>query len=288
MLWFLFALLTAVSTSLVGVVSKINILRNTDEYTIAFSLRFFSLVILIPLLFVVDIPLLGKEFWLAMLGSVGLNIIATLLYLRAIKSADLSLVIPLLAFTPLFLLVTSPLIIHETPSILGGMGVLLIVAGSYILNLKEKKDGFFAPFKVLLREKGPRLMLGVAFIWSITSALDKIWVIHSSPIVGLTIFNGISAIIFFFFLLFTSRVNWGQFRLNFKHLFPLGIFTALENIFQMIAISIGLVPYVISVKRTSVVMSAFWGHFLFKEPGFQQRIMGSVIMVGGVILIVLA
>ncbi|MCZ0904811.1 EamA family transporter, partial [Microcoleus sp. HI-ES] len=59
---------------------------------------------------------------------------------------------------------------------------MLIVSGSYLLNIKEKSKGYLAPFKALLDEPGPKLMLIVAFLWSITSNFDKIGVKNSYPI----------------------------------------------------------------------------------------------------------
>src|SRR3990167_6087725 len=181
MLWFIFSFLTAFFESLKDVFSKKS-LKNIDEYVVSWSLRFFALPFLVPLLFFIEIPSLGNKFWLALLIGGSLNVITTILYMKAIKHSDLSITVPMVTFTPLFLLLTSPLIVGEFPSFFGLIGVLLIVAGSYTLNIKQRHEGYLAPFKALLKEKGPKLMLLVAFIWSITSIIDKIGVQNSSPI----------------------------------------------------------------------------------------------------------
>lgn len=58
-------------------------------------------------------------------------------------------------------------------------------------------------------------------------------------------------------------------------LFPIGLFNALTSIFQMTAISLTLVVYVISIKRTSAIMSALFGHLIFKEKDIGERLMGG-------------
>jgi len=55
----------------------------------------------------------------------------------------------------------------------------------------------------------------------------------------------------------------------------------------MTAINMTLVAYVISIKRTSVIMSVFWGYLIFKEKGLKERLFGSFLMIIGVVLITL-
>jgi uncharacterized membrane protein len=47
------------------------------------------------------------------------------------------------------------------------------------------------------------------------------------------------------------------------------------------------VAYVISIKRTSVIISILFGYLIFKEKGIKERLLGAVIMVIGVLFITL-
>src|SRR5574341_93981 len=181
MVWFIYAVLTALFDSLKDVSSK-NCLKNTDEYIISWAFRFFALLFLIPLLPFIEIPPLDGQFWTLLFIAGSLDTVTTVLYMKAIRYSDLSITAPMITFTPLFLLITSPLIVGEFPNFIGLTGVCLIVAGSYLLNIKERNNGYLAPFRKLLKEKGPKLMLIVALIWSITSNFDKIGVQKSSPV----------------------------------------------------------------------------------------------------------
>jgi uncharacterized membrane protein len=284
MTWVAFAILTAVFRSLTDVAGKSS-MKNMDEYIVAWSLFLFALPFFGILLFFTDIPEIGENFWVALLVGGSLNVFTNLIYMRAIKLSDLSITIPLITFTPLFMLVTSPIIVGEFPNIYGIIGILLIVTGSYILNFKEKKKGYFAPFKALLKEKGPRLMLLVAFIWSITANFDKIGIESSSAFFWPVAVNAFITIGFIPVVLTKSRNKTQQIKKNYKALIPVGFFHGIMIVVQMIAVSMTLVAYVISIKRTSAILSVVFGSLLFKEEGLKERLLGSAIMILGVVLI---
>ncbi|MCI0698202.1 DMT family transporter [candidate division KSB1 bacterium] len=284
MTWFVLSLLTALCESLKDVFSKRG-LEDIDEYVIAWSLRFFAVLFLLPILFFVKLPTLTKDFWLALFLGGGLNAICTILYMKAIKQAALSLTVPLVAFTPLFLLLTSPFMIGEFPDLSGIGGILLIVIGSYVLNFSAKPRGYLAPFRALFKESGPRLMLLVAFLWSITANCDKIGIRNSSPLFWSIAATTFMSLVLVPIMLYKSPRAIKQLPAVFKKLVPIGFFCALTVIFQMLAVSLTLVAYVIAIKRTSTVMSVLWGFLIFKEAGFKEHLQGAGIMVAGVLLI---
>ncbi|MCK5332414.1 EamA family transporter [Candidatus Parcubacteria bacterium] len=287
MLWMIFAFLTAISNSFKGVYGKKSS-KTVDVYVVSWFLRFFGVVFLLPFFYFFEIPTLGDDYWMALLIGGSLNAITTVLFIKALKISDISIVSPIATFTPLFLLVTSPLIVNEFPTTIGFIGVLFIILGSYFLNINEIKNGYLEPFKTLLKEKGASLMFIVAFIWSITSNIDKIGVQNSSSVFWVFSVNLFVAILIFpIFLLKVSNQKANILK-NINNLIILGLLTMLTLIFQMIAITLTLVIYVIAIKRTSAIFSVFWGYYFFKEKNFKNRLFGSLIMVLGVIFIILS
>lgn len=286
MTWVLFAFLTAFFESAKDVFGKKG-LQRSDEYVVAWAWRFFAIPFLLPPLLLTGIPALDREFFLALAVSGGLNLATSVLYLRALRLSDLSVTVPMVTFTPLFLLLTSPLLLGESPNALGMTGVLLIVLGSYLLNLRQRSRGYLAPFKALLREPGPRLMLLVALIWSITANVDKIGLQHSSPMFYGFALNAFLAIGLFPLALRRMRGNRLALQANFGNLLAIGACGGLTIACQMYALSLAIVPYVIAIKRTSSIMSVLWGALLFREAGLRERLTGTVVMVAGVALIVL-
>lgn len=291
---YVYAVLSALFEALRNVSGKLG-LKDMDEYLVTWAFGFFALPFLVfPYLFM-SIPSLGNQYWIALLSDGTLNVIATILQLKAIKNSDLSLTIPLLSFTPLFLLIMSPIILGQYPTLLGIIGVILIVIGSYVLNIKRRiltterrNSDYLDPFKAMVEKKGPKLMLIAAFMLSITSSIDKIGVLNSSPLfwaVSVHLFTSVTLAP----VLIQEFRNHKKFTgMDIRLLFAVGFFSALAIVTQFIAITMLLVPYVIAIKRTSAIMSVLLGYLIFKEKGVKGRLLGSVIMVLGVVFIAMS
>ena len=187
-MWLPLILVTAFFISLQDVFGK-KIIDRVDPCVVAWGWFFFSLPLLAVCLIFDGIPPLGPLFWRSVAISTVLLTFASIFYFKAIKYSDLSIAVPMLAFTPLFLLVTSPIILGEFPDLLGVVGILLIVAGSYVLHLKEYRKNLWEPFECLIREKGVRYMLMVEIFFSISGNLDKVGVVHSSAFMWLFTLN---------------------------------------------------------------------------------------------------
>lgn len=294
MIWLVLSILTAFFESLKDVFSKQS-LKALDEYVVVLFSQAFSVLFLLPALWLTGIPSIGPDFWKALLIGGTLNVVSFTLYVKAIKLTDLSLVVPLVTLTPLFLLVTSPLIVHEWPTLADGVGVVLLVVGSYILNLQgnARSHGsmdYWAPFCAMLTNPGSRLMLLVALLWSVTSAFDKVGVQNSSPFFWcVSLFSFIASGILPIVLL-RSRLSVQTFQKILPqtgNLSRIGLAFAIAVGCQMLAVSLVPVTQVIAVKRMSALMSVLWGHYLFGETGLRERLLGASIMVGGVVIMTL-
>ena len=286
MLWVFYSLLSAFSLATADTLSKKS-LERADEYTISWIRFLFSLPFLLLALLFIRIPQLDKTFWLSILMLLPLEISATVLYIKAIKVSPLSLTIPFLSFTPLFLILTSFLILGEKPSPAGIIGIILIVLGAYALNINSMNSslrGLLEPLRALLKEKGSIYMIIVAFIYSITSSLGKLAIIHSGPVFFGVIYYIILALAFTPITLFKSRGNL-RLRGNILDYGIIGFFIALMLIFHVSAIALTDVAYMISIKRTSLLFSVIYGRLIFKEAGFRERILGSIMMILGVAVI---
>ncbi|HQP10248.1 MAG TPA: DMT family transporter [Candidatus Omnitrophota bacterium] len=284
-MWLPLILITAFFISLQDVLGK-KVVGKVDPYVVAWSWFFFSLPLLGPSLWVAGVPPLGRQFWPVLGVATALMTVASIFYFLALKESDLSLAVPMQALTPLFLLITSPVMLGEFPGIFGGVGVIFIVLGAYILHFKERlTKGFWGPFKSLISERGSRYMLIVAVLYSVSGNLDKIGVIHSSPLMWIFSLDLAVTIVLGAVALKCTRNIGSQVREAWPLLLALGICSGLGLIFQMIAIRMTIIPYLIAVKRTSVIMTSLFGFFLFKEKELRERLIGAILMVLGVLII---
>lgn len=282
-MWLFLGLASGFFHALMSTVSKKSV-GKTDEYITSFAYACFAIPFFLLALFWLDWTGINSTFWFATLGTVVLNVIAIYFFMKALNLSELSLVVPLLTFTPLFLIFTSDIILGEFPSSLGIWGIVAIVCGAYVLNLKGTKK-LWDPFKSLLNDRGAQLMLAVAFIYSISSNFDKMAIQNSNPITFLVISRSLIAFIFLFFIKYKSKVGFGSIRSNFKILIPIGVLSAAALLTQMIALNLALVPYIISLKRTSAFFSVILGFIAFKERNVKPKLIGSALMILGVLLI---
>ena len=283
MTWLGLAILTAFFESLKDVFSKKS-LSFLDEYLVACAGMAIAAISLLPILYIVGIPKLGPNFWLALAIGGSLNVVAYTLYVKAIRLADLSLMSPLSTLTPLFLLITSPLIVQEVPTIYDAFGVFLIVIGSYVLNLNAAADGVFGPLRSIFKNKGTRMMVMVAFIWSITSTFDKVGVKNSSPIFWAIVLFGFIGLGILPLVILKSKNPIQGIRSHWRLLLAAGVANGIGVGCQMVAVGMVAVTQVIAVKRMSSLVSVGFGYFVFGEKGIRERLLGAGIMVAGVVV----
>ena len=295
--WFLLSFGSALFLATTDALSK-RALQSEDEYIMAWVRMGYALPFLLLLFPFVQFSYLDKTFWIAIVLCIPLEIVALLLYVKAIKISPLSSTIPFLALTPVFLIVTAYLVLGEKPDQSGLLGIFFVTLGAYLLNIGEWRNGWLEPLKALKREKGSFLMLIVAFIYSITTTLGKKAVLHSSPVEFAIIYTFLLSLILF--LIVWIRSGRGSFQRKGVWKYPLmgaptmsrnglfwliGFFYASMLACQYSAYALTQASYVISVKRLSLIISIIYGGIFFKEINIRERLLGGVVMLIGVILI---
>jgi drug/metabolite transporter (DMT)-like permease len=117
------------------------------------------------------------DFWLWIMAAVPLEMAAMLLYVKVIRDHPLSLTLPYLAFTPVFVILTGYLLLGERIDRTGTAGILLVVAGAWLLNQRHASfrdwRSWGTPLAAIVHEPGSRMMLGVALLYSLTATLGK-------------------------------------------------------------------------------------------------------------------
>jgi len=287
--WVLLSLISALTLATSDALTK-RALAHSNEYLVAWFRLLFSIPLLFVLLLFVPVPELDYAFYKAFILALPLEIIAIVLYIKALRISPLSLTLPFLSLTPVFLILVSYVILGEKVSFQGGIGIILIAAGSYALNLHTIKGGIFEPFRAITKETGSVLMIIVAMIYSITSSLGKMAIEHSSPMFfGFTYFMAVT-IFFSPFALKMGRPDLKSFisERRFKALLLPGLFFSVMIASHMTAVSLAKVAYMISIKRTSLIIGVIYGYLFFKEKNIRERLSGATLMFIGFVMIVTA
>jgi len=284
-MWVIYAVLNPFIDASRNVFSKKASL-NVDSLVVSWINNFVPFLLYLPVIFFIELKF-NQQFFISVLISGSVNTVATILYYRAISKGDISVVVPMLSFTPLFLLVISPIIVGEFPTSKGLIGIILIVIGSYLLNVNLKEKGILFPLKTLMKNKATRYMLIVAFIWSISANFDKKGIEASSILQYILFVNLFVTIGTTIFIISKRKFSLQSVWLERKNLFFVGALTSMGYLVHMTALSMTLVAYVIALKRTSGMITVVLGYLILKEQRIKERLLGSTIMFIGVLFIVL-
>lgn len=288
MSWLILSLVSAFCISIRQVQEKRLLGEGFDPHFLLWLASLCTVLILSPFAYFSEAPQFGARFWLTLAVSSLANTLATLLGLRALNYSDISKTVPMLAFTPAFLLLTGHFILGEFPERQGVLGVLLIVSGAYLLNVDDFRKSWFAPIAALFREKGPPLMLLAAFMLSICASADKIGTRFSSPwfwgwATQLCILLMLTPVI----LRKQAYLINGRFGDHYKRLLAIGFLAAISVVTGLYAITLSLVTYMIAIKRSSMLMTVAMGHYFLQEQGVRERLLGTATILVGIVLIAL-
>jgi drug/metabolite transporter (DMT)-like permease len=237
-------------------------------------------------------------FWCWVLLLLPLEIMAMLFYMHAIRDYPLSLTVPYLALTPVFVICIAFVLLDEHLSWLGIAGIMTAVVGTWLL------DARFSMTKLLHwpQTRGSQLMVLVAFIYALTATLGKVALQYITPILfGALYFMllGITAACLTLVLWLVDYWRYPSDHMKqFRHLLairdlwrrPVPVFgVALLNAVMVqthfMALQHAEVAYMIAIKRTSLLFGIGYGWLIFREAHIRQRLGAGVVIILGVVLI---
>lgn len=303
MLWFPLALLGAISQASYSLSVKL-FLRWLSPFFLAGYSYLAASLILFTMIFFSGIPPLAPGLLPAAAATVTINTVATILLYRALATTDLSLCVPILAFTPVFLILTSFIILGEVPSPAGTAGIFLVAAGAFLLTRKSDQGrpaSLVTSFLTFRHDRGVRSMLLVAFLYSLSVNYDKEVVTHSSPLFGSALILFLLAMVFLLIAVSTRKMCIfpaqdtvrpdpvppappPPYPLSFMY-GAVGMILVVEALSINTAYTMAIVPYVITIKRLSIFFSVLFGGFLLHEQHIRGRMFGALVMIAGAMVI---
>jgi len=289
-MWFYYALFFAIWSSVATFIIK-DLTKKISPLPLLYATFIFSIpCTFILLLFVGGIPKVTPNFYLYMGISAILDTVAFVISFLAISQSAISILSPISSFSPVFTTIIAAVTIHEVPSPIKFVGILLIVFGAYLLNILDIKQGIMAPFKRLFLNRGVLLFLLSNFIWSITPIFQKKAIFETSPQIPLfASFFGIVLVFLFLtpFALKKAIKYEKEIRANAKWLVVNGIGGAFAQAAAFAAFSLVFVGYATAVFRLSTLFIIIIGGVFLKEERIKERLLGGTVMLFGTVLIAL-
>jgi len=280
--WIVPAVLCAVFFGSQGIyVRYLHLKKISNPFLIFFAFFAFSLPVLIIPVLIKGIRIESGFFIPAIFAAVG-NVIGFYSYVKALEFSDASLVLPILATSPLFTIPVSIFLLGEVPSGRAFLSIILIICGCYILT---SGDRILEPIKKFKEEKGVRFAFLTVFVWAFVANIDKVALNHSDiysyPFLASSLITIISLpLVYRYFKEINSK--------NFLALLGCGVLDAGVFLTHVWALALTKVAYLISVKRSGVLIGVLGGIIFFKEKEPAKRILAAGIILAGNVLLYLS
>jgi uncharacterized membrane protein len=289
-MWFLFAILGAFGKSYSGFFRK----KLADSISASMFMWFSYLTVLIlltPFMFTRLYSVIGAltESPILLVGAAASIMIATLMNLEALKREELSYIAPLNAFVPIFTLIIAALFLNENPPFVGIFGILAIFIGAYTINLKPNRVRWYDPIKHLFTNTGALLSIGVAFGYAINTVLMK--AASNNGYDTYTIMFAITAI-GWLMLAYVPLLKQKELKATFKasrvYLAGATLSSFAGSFFHILAIAGTFASYAVSIRRFDSIISVILGWRYLKETNIRNKLIGSVFMAIGAIVMAIS
>lgn len=271
--------------------------RRTQEKKLIHQLHYLSLAFAIQLLGLPVVLLtallrhglyipahLGMRFWLpAIVVSAVTYPLNSYLYLKAVKTGELSKVLPIQSLWPIFSLIPAWITLHERPTGIAVFGVILTVLGVYSLGLKGRR--LHHPLQPFKEDRASLYMLLSVLTVTTAAIFEKVAVKASGP-TFYSLVSSLTCIVTLFCMMYVQKVNqFSEMKRLSRTLTSTGSLQATSYITYLLAISTGPIAYVSALRSTNILVGSVLGVTLHREALTKPKIISfCLILLGGITL----
>lgn len=265
-------------------------LAGVSAFRLSWANRFYSMLFLIGagVAWGCTVGTLDAVFWgsLAFCGFV--YVYATLWMRQSVKEDAISEIFPLLATQPLLVIPMAYVLLGELPGWIGTLGIVILVLGVYLLNMKPDQESVFAPVAELWHDPDDFRVILVVLLFALANPVAKMGVRRTSPLFWTIAVHVFQAL--YFTIWFSARSSSGTVVENV--LSPNAIWLAVAffsggTVFlKNLALDLTLVSYVAAIMQSSIFFTVLIGGILWQERDLQRRLTAcSLVVVGNVIIV---
>lgn len=203
---------------------------------------------------------------------------------------DLSLTYPLARSSPIFVPFLAFILIKEKLSLLGMLGIIVILIGVYLLHLKTLRLRWHLIALKNVRKKATIFALLTALFSAFYSINDKISVQYIHPFIFIYLTHVVMNIFFLPIILSKQiynkiKIEWNN---NSKSILVSGFLIILSYLLTLFAFKIEKVSYIVSLRQISIIFGVIFGVFILKEEYGRIRLIASIVMFIGCFLVAIA
>ncbi|MSN26960.1 MAG: EamA family transporter [Geobacter sp.] len=229
---------------------------------------------------------LGLNAWIAIVASALVHVVYSLVLQRGYQVSDFSIVYPLARGTgPLFSIAGAMLFLAESPSIMGWLGIALVVSGIFMISGGTN----------LHRASGAALQ-GV--IWGCLTGvfiglytLIDGWAVKTlamAPVLYYVLGLGLRTLLLAPQALSQRPLLLRQWQENRRYILAVGILSPLAYTLVLFAMTKAKLSYVAPIREISMLIGVFFGARALREAFSRLRLIGMFLMLTGVVLLAVA
>ncbi|MEO8076280.1 MAG: EamA family transporter [Acidobacteriota bacterium] len=231
-------------------------------------------------------------FWLNMSVSAALAVAGNVLLVFALRHTDLSILASINAYKTVLSLVLGTFLIGEVPSAIGLVGVALILVGSYVVVDPPGPQSESNAFVIFFKERGVQLRFASLACSATEAVFLKRAVLQSNPIAVFSLWCVLGFVVgaAFVAVFEHGRIasEIGVLRQRWRTLAWLVISTGLMQLATLLTFGVMQVGYSLALFQLSNLVSVFFGYRYFSEQNIGRRLIGSLIMIAGAVVIATA
>jgi drug/metabolite transporter (DMT)-like permease len=230
---------------------------------------------------------LPGQFWFySVLGGIA-GALGNGFLIKALQKGDLSVLGPVNSYKSVVGIIVGIFLLKEIPNLWGIAGIALIIYGSYfVLDTTEERFSW-----ALLKKQEIQYRIWAMILTAVEAVFIKKVIVSSSTTVAFISWCWFGALFSFLFLLIyridfkkeTQKLSSADFSKYLLLIICIGTMQFTTN-FALDHIPVG---YALSLFQLSTIVSVLLGHRIFKEQDIYKKLVGSVIMMIGSIVIIL-
>ncbi len=285
MTWFYFAILCALFSAAAAIYEK-KILKNEHSIEFATLLSVFAAALSLPVLLIYGIPTLSIQAFILVYVVSFMASMAYILLTKSVRHLSISIVSPLLLFSPVITAILAFIILGERLTISQIVGSLIILTGIYILERNNFNKGDKTQVKYFV------YIFIALVVYAITSVIDKVLiskmnvpVLQYLALVQLMIAVNILGMRKFYYKS-SEPLNESLKKYGIS-VFVVALCTVLYRYFQFKAFALVSIGLVVVVKHASSLITTVVGGKLFHEKHIVKNTVATLIMFLGAVLILM-
>ena len=287
--WFLLAF-TSAAFSAAAAISQKKILFKIEALEFSYLLSIIILIFSIPFFFTVNYSETALINLLILYLKTIPGTLAFLFVMLSIKNLEISKALPLLALTPGLVAVFAFILIGDNLSFIEILGMVLLLAGTYLLETKPGQK-IFDPFKVFVKSDKHHYVVYALLLFTATSIVDR-WLLGRYKLTPGT-FMGFQQLFFavnFVIILFLLNKKPAEIIKSvsndvWKWIILIAFLTVAYRFMEILAVKAAPVALVLSIKRISIFFAVLIGGRIFKEKNLALKATAAAVIISGAILI---